>query len=155
MTGAERILQVFLDMRPPDRALLWMADRLLDLAAELPAVRVLRFPPTVDRPDDPPAYEFSDGESKLVTTTVRVARTFRSLLPRFAVLGSLEMGIDPPLYGGHVRVTRVIDGRPVVLDVVFSNTLASQRVEIARVHSEVRGAVNGTAARLSVTDPAG
>jgi hypothetical protein len=101
VTGAERILRVFLDMALPDRGLYWAADQLLDLATELPVVRIARVAPNDERPGVPPTFEFSDGSSILETTATIVARTFRGILPRFAVLGAQEMGIEAPLYGAE------------------------------------------------------
>lgn len=154
MTGAERILRVFLDMTPPDHGLFWAADRLLDLAAELPAVRIARVAPNDERPDAPPTYEFSDGSSTLETTATRVARTFRGILPRFAVLGAQEMGIEAPLYGGRVSISRVIGETPVRLDVDFSNVLACLRLQITRSPVPVPHAANGATTHPTSAEPA-
>ncbi|MFO0852113.1 MAG: hypothetical protein U0871_26645 [Gemmataceae bacterium] len=156
MNGAERLLQVFLDMGPPDRALVWAADRLLDLAVELPAVHIRKVAPSPDRPDEPATFELSDGVSTLETTAERVTRIFRPLMPRFAVLGAQEMGIESPLYGGRVFISRVADGHPIRLDVDFSNTPGAQWLDIIRVPAGPTPHVNGSTTRpLSAGPTAG
>jgi hypothetical protein len=154
VTGAERLLRVFQDMLLPGHGLLWAADRLLDLAAEGLVVRIARVASSDERPDAPPTYEFSDGLSTLETTATVVSRTFRSMLPRFAVLGAQEMGIDAPLYGGRVVITRDVGGRPVRLDVDFSNVLGCLRLQIVRASAPPH-ADNGSAHTSSAEPAAG
>lgn len=154
MTGAETILQTYRDAGNHPIPLAWLADRLLELAAELPAVRIARVLPNDEYPDAPPTFEIGDGTSALRTSETLVCRTFRSMLPRFAVLGAQEMGLEHrPLYGGRVVITRVVGGRPVRLDVDFGNKLGDQRLSITRVPVELPS-TNGTHATSPPALPA-
>jgi hypothetical protein len=154
VTGPERLLQVFLDIPKPGRGLLWAADSLLDLAAELPAVRFEKVLPSAEQPEAPATFEVSDGASTLRTTERILVRLFRSLLPRFAVLGAEQMGIEAPLYGGRIVLTRVVGSEPVRLDVDFSNVLGCQRLHITRVPLSHPHAANGAAAHPTSAEPA-
>lgn len=154
MTGPDRLLQVFLDAAKPGHGLLWAADRLLDLAAGLPSVRIEKVLPSAEQPEAPRTFELSDGTSTLRTTEPVLARMFRSLLPRFAVLGAEQMGIEAPLYGGRVVLTRVIGGEPVRLDVDFSNVPGCQRLHITRVPLPNHHTANGAAAHPTSTESA-
>jgi hypothetical protein len=154
VTGPDRRLQVFLDAPKPGHGLLWAADQLLDLAAELPAVRIEKVLPSAEQPEAPATFELSDGTSTFRTTEPVLVRMFRSLFPRFAVLGAEQMGIEAPLYGGRVVLTRVIGGEPVRLGVDFSNVLGCQRLHITRVALPRPHAANGDAARPTSAEPA-
>jgi hypothetical protein len=153
MSGAETILHAYRECGNHPVPLVWLADRLLDLAAELPAVHFARVLPNAENPGAPPTFEIGDGRSTLRTTERQVASTFRSLLPRFAVLAAEEMALDPPpLYGGRVVITRNVGGRSVRLDVDFGNTLGDQRLHITRAPVEAPD-VNGTPNAAKPTAP--
>jgi hypothetical protein len=137
MTGPERGLRAFTHL---DRArgLDGVAEQLLDWAAECGAVRVEKVLPSADHPDAPATFELADGSGALRTTELTVARLFRPLLARLAVIGATEMGGEPPLYGGRVVITRATAAGPARLDVDLSNVLGCQRLRITRLSGLVR-----------------
>ncbi|MCE9565550.1 MAG: hypothetical protein K8U57_26305 [Planctomycetes bacterium] len=129
LTVAERAMELFGQRPTSENRIDWLANQLLDLAAESHFISCRIVP---GEGEIATTLECRDSGHAVGLKDVGPLRLFRTLLARFAKMAEEENGTQFNPYGGQLHFNRPISGAPVRLNVEFANTKEIQYLAIVK-----------------------